>query len=69
MSLHLLHSFARFPQTAPVIALRSGDVFVTDNLLSYERIDVGVDHVGDQRSAKHVVMNRTNAGLLASGNQ
>ena len=38
MSLHLLHSFARFPQTAPVIALRSGDVFVTDNLLGYERI-------------------------------
>ena len=65
MSLHLLHGFARCPQTAPVIALRGGDVFVTDNLLRYERVDVGIDHVSDQRGAKHVVVDGPNASLLA----
>ena len=69
MSVHLFHGFAHRPQTASVIALRGGDVFVTDNLLGYERVDVGIDHVGDQRSAKDVVMNRPDIGLLAGGNQ
>ena len=65
MSLHLLHGFARCPQTASAIALRGGDVFVTDNLLRYERVDVGINHVSDQRGAKHVVVDGPNANLLA----
>ena len=65
MSLHLLHGFARCPQPASAIALRGGDVFVTDNLLRYEGVALGIDHASDQRGAKHVVVDGPNANLLA----